>query len=171
MKNTPLQRLDLWARALSPFAIPVLLILASVALVRSPEVAPVVPSLAMTAVFYWSVFRPDLLPPWAIFLLGLFQDLITGIPVGAGVLALLIVYFSVAAQRRFFSSASFFMLWVSFILIAAVASLPMWLAASFLLGRFVDPAPVLLQYLATIAVYPCLAWLFGQAQQAFLRTA
>jgi rod shape-determining protein MreD len=63
------------------------------------------------------------------------------------------------------------MLWVSFILIAAVASLPMWLAASFMLGQFVDPSPVLLQYLATIAVYPCLAWLFGQAQQAFLRTA
>lgn len=171
MKHTPLQRLDIWARALSPFAITMLLVLASVALVRSPEVAPVMPSLALAAVFYWSVFRPDLLPPWAIFLLGLFQDLITGIPVGAGVLSLLIVYLSVAAQRRFFSSASFFMLWISFILIAALATLPLWLASSFMLGQLIDPAPVLLQYLTTIAVYPCLAWLLGQAQQAFLRTA
>lgn len=171
MKYTPLQRLDSWARALSPFAITVLLILASVALVRSPEVAPVMPFLALAAVFYWSVFRPDLLPPWAIFLLGLFQDLITGIPVGAGVLSLLIVYLTVTAQRRFFSSASFFMLWISFILIAALATLLLWLASCFLLGQFIDPAPVLLQYLTTIAVYPCLAWLLGQAQQAFLRAA
>ncbi len=171
MKNASLQRLDLWARALSPFAITVLLILASVALVRSPEVAPVMPFLALAAVFYWTVFRPDLLPAWAIFALGLFQDLITGIPLGAGVLALLVVYLTVTAQRRFFSAASFFMLWVSFILIAAIATLAMWLAASALLGQIVDPAPALLQLLATIAVYPCLAWLLGQAQQAFLRTA
>lgn len=171
MNISTLQRLDLWARALSPFALTVLLVLASVALVRSPEVAPVVPSLALAAVFYWTVFRPDLMPPWAIFLIGLFQDLITGIPLGAGVLALLIVYLTVTVQRRFFSSASFFMLWISFILIAAIATLPMWLAACFLLGQIVDPAPVLLQYLATIAVYPCLAWLLGQAQQAFLKAA
>ncbi len=75
----------------------------------------------------------------------------------------------VQAQRRFFASASFARLWASFALTAAVAKAVVWLAGSLLLGHLVDPRIVLLQYATTVAVYPCLAWLFSQAQQAFLR--
>jgi hypothetical protein len=38
-----------------------------------------------------------------------------------------------------------------------------------MLGTILDPEPAAFQYLATMAAYPCLAWLFAQAQRAFLR--
>jgi rod shape-determining protein MreD len=162
------QRLDGTARALSPFAITFLLVVAGVVPIRAPDVAPVMPALALTAVYYWTVFRPDLMPLWAIFLIGLFQDLLTGAPLGVGVLALVLVALAVAAQRRFYALANFVMVWVAYAVIAAFAFAIVWLLSSFVLGQLVDPAPLVLSYLATIATYPCLAWLFGRAQQAFL---
>lgn len=168
-KLTVWQRLDLAGRALSPFAMTFLLVVVSAAPLRSPDVAPVMPALAVTAVYYWTVFRPDLMPVWAVFLIGLFQDLLLGAPLGVGVLSLLLVHLAIAAMRRFFANASFIMLWLAFAVIAAGLSLLSWLLASLLLGHLLAVGPVVLQYATTIAAYPCLAWLFGRAQQAFLR--
>lgn len=166
-----LQRLDLLARGLAPLAITFLLMLLSVTPLRSPEVAPVMPALVLTAVYYWAIFRPDLMPVWLVFVLGVLHDLLVGGPLGLGAALLLTAYFAIAAQRRFFAHATFAMLWAGFVLVAAMALAVEWLAGSLLAGRLVDPAATLLRYAATIAAYPCLAWLFGRAQQAFLRVA
>lgn len=169
IKPTFWQRCDSAARALSPFAITFLLVLFMAVPQRSPTVAPVMPALTMAAVYYWTVFRPDLMPLGAIFLIGLFEDLLLAAPLGLGTMTLLLVYLIVASQRRFFAVASFVMLWLAFSLIAAVVLLANWLLASLLLDGFMPIGPVILKYFTTIAVYPCLAWLFGRAQQAFLR--
>ena len=95
MRTTALQRLDLFAKSLSPFAITLFLIMLGLVLVRSPDVAPVMPSMALAAVFYWTVFRPDLLPNWCIFLLGLLQDLLTGAPPGVSIVVFFTAVFLV----------------------------------------------------------------------------
>ena len=59
---------------------------------RLPDVSPVVPALALVAVYYWAVHRPSLMPAWVVFLIGLFQDLLSGGPVGVGILSLLLVF-------------------------------------------------------------------------------
>jgi len=166
-----LQRLDLVARGLLPLALAVLLLLLSVVPVRSHELAPVMPALLLTAVYYWSIFRPDLMPAWMAFALGLLHDLLTGAPLGLGAAVLLTAWFAVAAQRRFFAHATFAMLWAGFVLIAAMALAVEWLAGSLLQMRVIDPAATILRLAATVATYPCLAWLFGRAQQALLKSA
>jgi rod shape-determining protein MreD len=169
LKGTLWHRLDQAARAMSPFAITILLIMAGALPQRSPEVAPVIPALAMASVYYWSVFRPDLMPPWVIFLIGLFQDLLGGGPIGVQILGLLLIHVLVETQRRFFAHATFAMLWIVFAFFAAGVEFLIWILSSLLLETLVDPSAVLLQYFATVAAYPLLSWLFGRAQQAFLR--
>jgi rod shape-determining protein MreD len=164
-----LQRLDLVARGFAPLAITFLLMLASVIPTRSPDMAPVMPALVLTSVYYWAIFRPDLMPLSLVFVLGVIHDLVVGAPLGIGPAMLMTAYFAVAAQRRFFAHATFAMLWAGFVLVAGMALAVEWLAGSLLLGGVVDPSATLLRYVATIAAYPCLAWLFGRAQQAFLR--
>ena len=36
-------------------------------------------------------------------------------------------------------------------------------------GELLEVGPVLFQYLTTVAAYPCLAWLFAQAQKVLIR--
>ncbi len=168
MKPSAWHRLDEAARAVSPFAVTVLLALFSVIPQRAPDIAPVMPALVLIAVYFWSVFRPDLMPFWAIFLVGVVQDLLTGIPLGAGIVPLLLVHGYIGTQRRFFASATMPMLWIVFALVAAVALALTWVLSCLVLGALVDPTNAALQYLTTIAAYPCVAWLFAQAQMAFL---
>ncbi len=163
------QRLDLVARGLAPLAMTFLLMLLTVLPPRAQEIAPVMPALVLTAVYYWAIFRPDLMPAWLVFGIGVLHDLLTGAPLGLGAAMLLTAYLAVAAQRRFFAHATFALLWAGFVLVAAMALTVEWLFGSLLQVRLVDPLETLLRYAATVAAYPCLAWLFGRAQQAFLR--
>lgn len=163
-----LERLDTAAKALVPALLSSLLIILSLVPLRAPEVAPLTPALALTAVYYWAVFRPDLLPSWLAFLLGLLQDLLTGAPLGVGVVALVSMHFFVSAQRKIFVNPSFVMLWVLFGLFAAASLLLSWLLGSLLLGQLLEPGLLLLHYAVTVGVYPCLAWLFGKVQQLLL---
>jgi len=84
-------RLDCTARGLAPFALTVLLIVFGMVPLGVPDFAPVMPALGVIAVFFWLVYRPDLMPAWAVFLVGLIQDLLGGGALGVGVFVLLVV--------------------------------------------------------------------------------
>ena len=169
MIRTLWHRLDMTARNLSPFAISILLVMMAMVPVRIPEISPVLPSLALIAVFYWSIYRPDLMPVWAVFLIGIFEDLLGGGPIGIGTISLLLVHGIVRSQPRFFASASFMVMWFLFALAAAGAIATVWLLTCLYYGVAVHPRPALFQFFLTVAIYPCLAWIFAQAQRAFLR--
>jgi rod shape-determining protein MreD len=162
-------RLDIIARSLSPLAITLLLIMVGMVPLQIPKIAPVIPSVALIAVYYWAVHRPNLMTIWVIFLVGLFHDLLSGGHLGVGIMALLMVHVVIDTQRRIFARSSFQALWVLFAVVAAAALYLMWLLNCLLQGEFLEAQPVLFQYLTTVAAYPCLAWLFAQAQKAFLK--
>jgi rod shape-determining protein MreD len=163
------QRLDAVARSLFPFLITVLLVIISMVPVRVPTLAPIMPVLSLVAVYYWAVYRPELMPIWAVFLIGLLQDLLIGDAVGAGIITLLCVHALIGWQRRFFAQASFSMVWCIFMLVAAGAMILLWLLTSFAMSRSVDPWPALFQYFMTVAIYPFFAWLMAQGQRLFQR--
>ena len=162
-------RLDGVARSISPFFVTLLLVLFGMVPLRIADLSPIVPALALIGVFFWSVHRPDLMPIWAVFLIGLFQDLLTGSIIGPGIVGLLIAHSLVVWQHRFFLAASFAMVWFAFMLVAAGALFVIWLLNCVAMLAVVDPAPLFFQYLVTMACYPCLAWAFLRGQRLFHR--
>jgi rod shape-determining protein MreD len=162
-------RLDGAARGLAPFAFTVMLIMLGMVPLGIPNFAPVVPALGMIAVFFWLVHRPELMPAWAVFLVGLIQDLLGGGALGVGVFVLLVVYAALVGQRRYLARANFFVVWLAFMPVAAGAFVLTWLFNSLIADALLAPEPAVYQYLSTVAFYPVVAWLFVQAQRAFLR--
>jgi rod shape-determining protein MreD len=162
-------RLDGTARNLLPFAATVLLILLGMVPLGVPGFGPVMPALGVIAVFFWLVYRPDLMPAWVVFLIGLFQDLLGGGALGVGVFVLLVVYAALVGQRRYLAQASFFLVWLAFLPVAAGAFVLTWLFNGLIADALLAPGPAVAQYLSTIVFYPVVAWLFLQAQRAFLR--
>ncbi|MEE8144649.1 MAG: rod shape-determining protein MreD [Kiloniellales bacterium] len=171
MRQDVWHRLDLLARSILPFFATLLLILVGMVPLRVPELSPVIPSLVMVAVYYWTVYKPNLMPLWAVFLIGLFYDLLGGGPVGVGILSLLLLHGLVGGVRRYMVGASFLAIWLVFAPIAAAAFFAGWALTCLIETRLIDPEPGLFGYLATIAVYPCLAWLFAQLQRSVYRRA
>lgn len=153
----------------TPAALTMLLMLPSVLPIEAPRIGEITPMLTLMAVFYWSVYRPELLPPWVAFVIGLLQDLISGGPVGMTALVLVLVATYVATQRRVFLSRSFMVGWGGFALIALAVAAGSWAVASVYFGAVMRPAPLLLQAFATVLLYPAMVWLLARAQFAVMR--
>ena len=167
MRPTIWERLDLAARGLFPFLVTLSMLLLTAMPLRLPEISGIMPPLTLVAVCYWSIHRPQLLPLWAVFLIGLLQDLLSGGPIGVAAITLISVHTLVLWQRRVFLTSSFAMVWCAFMVLAAGALALMWLLTCLGMFQFVSPKPLLFQYLLTVAAYPCFSWLMTQGQRVF----
>lgn len=169
MREDVWHRLDLIARKILPSFVTLLLIMVAMLPLRVPLLTPVIPALPLIAVYYWSVYKPNLMPVWAVFLVGLFQDLLAAGPAGVGILSLLLVYGLVESLRRFLVGAGFLAIWLVFVPVAAASSLSAWLLTSLIETRLYELEPTVFRYFATIAGYPCLAWVLSQIQRTLVR--
>ena len=162
------QRLDQTGRHLAPGLVTVVLVLASSIPLYLPNYERVVPILALMAVYFWAIHRPDLIRPSAAFMIGLLQDLLSGGTLGLNALLLVLVHWVVVTQRGFFLANSFLMLWWGFALTAFGAGVLLWLAGSMLFLHFLPVDAFLFQALLTICLFPPFAWLFIRVHRTFL---
>ena len=163
------QKLDHMARSLTPFGLSLLLVILSVVPTHIPGYAQIAPILALVSIYHWAIYRPNLLPLFSVFILGLLQDLLTGTPVGLYILVFLTVYGIVLSQRRFFAGKSFTVYWIGFAVVSLVASVESWVLASAWNLALIDFNAVTFQYLLSLGVFPIVAWIFLRWQQAFLQ--
>ena len=123
------------------------------------------------SVYHWSIYRPELLPAPAVFVLGLVLDALTGGPLGLFALILVIVFGIVSMQRRTFLGKTFLVEWFGFLLVVAGASVASWLITCIYYVALVDARPIALQAMLTLAAYPCIVWVFARVARTALRTA
>ncbi|NIZ03068.1 rod shape-determining protein MreD [Thalassospira lucentensis] len=169
MKPSVWQRLDVIARGLVPAFSVFVLLLINLLPIGLPLLSAASPSLALMAVFYWSVNRPDLLTGLTAFLLGVLQDLLLGLPLGVSSLVLLLVQTISANQGRFFHNKSFVVMWWGFALVAIPSLLVQWLLSSALIGALLPIKATLISYMLTALLFPIVAWLLARTQNSLLR--
>jgi rod shape-determining protein MreD len=126
------------------------------------------PFLTLAVVYFWSVYRPDLMTYPAVFAVGLIYDVLSGQPLGGTALALLLGRGVLIARQRFFYAKSFSVIWALFLLWAPAVELVRYVAAAAMVGVLVDPRPLVVQGALTVALYPALSWvlvrLYGQVR-------
>jgi rod shape-determining protein MreD len=169
MKPAFWQKLDLWARWLTPFGLTVVLLIFGIVPLHIPGLGIIVPWLPLMAVYHWAIYRPELLPAYAVFIIGVLEDILTGLPIGVNALIFLLVYGGVLSQRRFFVGKSFYILWIGFGLVAAAAAATNWLLVSLWNATILMPNALFFQFLTTVGLYPVLAWVFLRWQYTFLK--
>ncbi|CAA7618849.1 rod shape-determining protein MreD [Magnetospirillum sp. SS-4] len=169
MKASIWVRMDIWVRHLVPFGVTLFLLLLTAVPTHLPGFAGITPMLPLMGVCYWAIYRPDLLPAWLAFILGLLSDIVDGTPLGVNALVMILVQATAASQRKFFLGKSFAVTWWAFGLLSAGAVFLSWVLASMLIGRVIDPLPVAFVYLMTLCFFPILTWFLARTQMAFLR--
>lgn len=163
-------RVETGLRTVVPVLLTLLLTLLSTLRLGIPGLGPVMPLLPAIAVFYWAIYRPDLMPLTATFAIGLVHDSLTGAPLGMTSLVLLVLQGLSGSQRKFFHAKGPFVSWFGFTLLAAAAAMCAWLIASAYYFSLMDPVPVAVQLALTVAAYPLVAWPFGVIQREMLST-
>lgn len=94
--------------------------------VPGPHASVIKPSFILMTVYYWSIYRPTLVPPVLCFFLGLTMDILSGAPLGLNALTLVVVQWVVSDQRRFLMGQLYITLWGVFGFIAALSFLLQW---------------------------------------------
>lgn len=80
----------------------------------------------LIAVYYWSLYRPTLLPVWLVFTAGIITDIISGAPLGLNAALLVLVRFIIANQRRYLAGQTFIVVWLGFCLVLTLSLLFQW---------------------------------------------
>ncbi len=161
-----LRRLDALGRNASPVVAAAALMVLAAAPVGPPGV---VAAIALPCVFFWSVFRPAVMPPPAVFAIGLLQDLLTFTPVGVGVLTLLVTHGLATRWRRMLARQSFLVVWLAYIGFALGCAALALLFQAVLGWRLPPLAPGLHQVALSAGMYPVLAYAMTRAHRAMAR--
>ncbi len=169
MRPSIIEHLDNIARQCVPFGITLLLVVVGTVSVPVPQYAAVASAAALMSIYYWTVYRDDLMPAVAVFAIGLLQDNLEGTPLGLSALVLLLGYALIRSQQRFLKDKSFVVHWAGFVVFALAVGLGKWIMMMMLNGVFIDLWPIVFRLIMEIALYPCMAWLLLKAQHAFLQ--
>lgn len=165
-RPTLARRLDTTARACFPTACTTLLMLAAAVPLGLPLQAALLPALTLASVWFWSLSRPVAMPSPVVFLLGVLFDLLGYLPLGVGVLTLLVLHGLALRCRRPLARRGALFVWLAFAGVAAGATGLIWGLASLLLFRLLPVPPAIFQLALTAAVYPALATLSARAHRS-----
>jgi len=160
------RRLDAISRQSFPAACTALLLLLAAAPLGLPGQAQLQPAVALACVFFWSLSQPASMTPLAVFLLGLFCDLLSLSPPGVSVLVLLAAHGLAAKWGQALAMRSFLVAWLAFVAVAAGAAALQWLATSLLSLQVLPGDAALLQFALAAGLYPTLAALFTRAHRS-----
>jgi rod shape-determining protein MreD len=164
------QRADNPATRLLPVATTLLAVLISIQPVAIPGYAALTPAFTLMAVYHWTIYRPNLLPPVVLFLVGLTQDLLAGAPSGTTSLILLLARVSLLPYRRRFVDRPFPFVWAGFALLTGGAMLLLWSLHSLLDGGIVDFRGTVFRAVLTISLFPIASFMLGRTQRALMGT-
>lgn len=165
-----LPRVNNGAARLLPVATTLLAAVISVLPLQIPGYAALTPVFTLMAAYHWTIYRPDLLPPAALFAVGLTEDLLAGSPIGVNALLLLLTRIAVLDNRRYFINRNFAFVWTGFTLLAAVAMLGLWGLHCILDLSVLDFRNAVIRAALTIAMFPLASFMLGRAQRAVMGT-
>jgi rod shape-determining protein MreD len=137
-----------------PFITVLFLIIIMVLPYQYKIIANTMPFLTLIGIYYWSFFKPNLLPIGAVFVLGLLQDTLLGSPFGLMSLLLIVAQQFIFFQSRHFLEKNFIFNFFIYIMLVIGFGFLSWGITSLYFGVFLDYWEVIIQILLTIALYP-----------------
>ena len=158
-------KLETSSRNLMPGLLTLLMILLTVAPRQITGRVDFMPVLVLIAIYYWGIFRPRLMQYWWVFLLGLLQDALMGMPVGMSSLLFLLFLFLVRWQGRMYARQSFMSMWFGFALLSATIFLLNWTMMTLFFGRPMVIQTAVIQWIMTAGIYPFLHQAFNWMYQ------
>jgi rod shape-determining protein MreD len=126
------------------------------------------PAFTLMAAYHWTIYRPGLLPPLALFVVGTIEDLLSGGPPGVTALLLLLTHALVLRHRHHFVNRPFPFVWAGFTVLTGGAMLFLWSLHSLLAAELLDFRPTIFRAVLTISVFPVVSFPLGRAQRSLM---
>jgi rod shape-determining protein MreD len=161
------RRLDIAWRYAFPVTTSLLLMMVSLAPFGLWGQAALLPTVALTCVWFWSLYRPAAMAPPMVFMIGILLDLLGFLPLGVGGVTMLTTHGIAQRLRRFLSRQGFTVVWLIFTAVACGIAVMNWVLVSALTFSLVPAGPVLFQAGLAAAMYPAVAIPLTLAHRSF----
>jgi rod shape-determining protein MreD len=112
------------------------------------------PYLVLMAIYYWSIYRPTLVPPLLCFGVGILTDVVSGTPLGLNAFIMLSVHWVVKDQRRFLMGQPYTTIWAVFGLTAIACSAWQWALLGLPHAQWFSPVPGIIAILTSVFIFP-----------------
>lgn len=143
-----------------PHTLLLMLYCAELAPVGFPGGNTLKPFFFIMGLYYWAVFRPTLIPPFYLFLLGVGMDFLTLMPAGSHAAIYLLIYWFVRMQRRYLMGQPFSIIYSGFILAAIVYAFLIWGVSALYYMQLISPWPLLIYLLFSVLLFPFMIFVF-----------
>jgi rod shape-determining protein MreD len=161
-------RLDNAPVSLLPVATMVLATILSMQPIHLRGYAALTPAFTLMVAYHWTIYRPDLLPPTALFVIGTTQDLLCGGLPGVTALLLLLVRAVMLKFHHHFLNRPFTFVWAGFALLTGGTMLVLWTVHSLLAAELLDVRGTVFRGLLTVSIFPLASFLLGRSQRALM---
>jgi rod shape-determining protein MreD len=121
---------------------------------RFGDISVVFPAIEIIIIFFFSVYKPDILPLWLLFVYGIILDLIYGLPVGISIIPLITLSYLVRNQRQIFFRKDFTIVFLGFAIACLLYLGVKYFIFSWYFSYFINFSLVIIQGIATIFLYP-----------------
>jgi rod shape-determining protein MreD len=113
-------------------------------------------SFLLIGIYFWTIYRPSLLPYPLVFAMGLLLDFLSGGLVGLYPLCFLLMVMIVRGQRRFLLGQSWPVVWAGYCVAVFLMMLTQYLTYAMATGEFLSIIPVGFTLLISCLLYPIL---------------
>lgn len=111
------------------------------------------PALDIMVIYYWCVSKPKLMGYGSLFLLGMYKDLIMGIPVGINAFINMVLRMLILQKGKNLKP-SFIVFWHGFAIILLIWLAIQTLVFAIITGHSVNINVVLIQFVLSLLIYP-----------------
>ncbi|HEY1836651.1 MAG: rod shape-determining protein MreD [Rhizomicrobium sp.] len=111
------------------------------------------PLFALMPVYFWCLMRPDLMPPYVVFAIGVLEDFFSGSPPGVWTLSFVAMYALVDRQRDAFAGLAGAAAVVGFGAATLVACGVAYLVAGFIFGHLPPVGNIAMEIAMTVVFY------------------
>lgn len=148
------KKIEIFSRFCGVYALIAIFILADVISFQIPFFQDIRPSFTLMALFYWSIYRPTLTPPLFAFAVGLFIDMLSGLPLGLHAALFVMVHYLVSGQRKMFMGQPFITVFFGYCFVGSVMASLQWLLYGLVTHSWVPFMPVMGMAALGIAFFP-----------------
>ena len=131
----------------------ILLILSAVSFALPLSVTIEISFMSMI-IYYWAIYRPTLIPPLLVFIIGIVLDLLGGLPVGLNAFIFLTLRQIISDQRLFLMGQPFIVIWLVFAVVSTVVLLFQWVLFGFIHWEWTPIQPVILSIISGTFFFP-----------------
>lgn len=151
-------------RLITPAFLCLLCIILSLIPNQIPYWSSFFPMFDLLFLYFWCVYRPQLMPLWFVFVLGIIQDAVYGtftdsnlnIIMGTTSFILILYRTSTISQQKVLIKERFIMVWLGFLVLSLAAVFLEWLLFMIFSGQFYWSHKLLIQWAITVLLYPVL---------------